>query len=158
MVGTMTDGSLTNSCSELPGRNLYSLLRTLFVTLAVAATLCDGTVLAECGDYLFRNGKRVTTHPAQPHVMPIQGLASDAHLAELPAPSGRPCYGPNCSQAPVPAPVLPLPSRLVSEPAMLLDSLLAADLSEREFAAPVSERGAKHLPLSLFRPPQSPAC
>lgn len=150
--------SPATSCSELCSRELHSLLRMLFVALAVAATLGEGTAFASCGDYLFRNGRRVSTHSAQPGVLMAGELLAEASPAAYPVPVRRPCNGPNCSQAPFPDPVLPLTTRIVSEPAMLLESLASADHDRSEFSAPVSERGAKNLPFSLFRPPQSPAC
>lgn len=114
---------------------------------------------AGCGDYLFRNGMAVSDHTMSERVSMLHDavdLESFRFPESLPeAPVSR-CHGPNCSRSPVPfapMPFVPGISLQGSEPAALLEGLIVPTEIRGQIEWPESERGARYLPSSIFRPP-----
>lgn len=114
---------------------------------------------AGCGDYLFRNGIAVSDHTMSERVSMFDDasdLASFKSPESLPGPPVSRCHGPNCSRSPVPfapMPAVPGISLQGSEPAALLEGLIAPTVIRGQIEWPESERGARYLPSSIFRPP-----
>ncbi|RLS77880.1 MAG: hypothetical protein DWI00_04540 [Planctomycetota bacterium] len=130
----------------------------LVITLGVVLSWTQ-SASASCGDYLFRNGK-----PVAGHAMPEHQIVQDASFdfGELASPEVpvqapvRRCSGPNCSSSPVPlAPVPAVPVNLLRslDPAALLELASVTSETRRAMELPESERGARYLPSSIFRPP-----
>ena len=130
-----------------------SLQRVLMavVTISVALTW-SATASASCGNYLYRNGKQVTdssfsmTDHSENH-------ESSRIPAGMPVP---PCHGPNCSGNPIPlAPVPFAPTNLIRgfDQATILESLADSTSPSGAIEIPASERGARFVPSSIFRPP-----
>lgn len=130
----------------------------LVVTLSVVLSWTQ-SASASCGDYLFRNGKPVAGHLMPDHHLVVDATIDFGDLAnsEVPiqAPARR-CSGPNCSSSPVPfAPVPSVPVNLTRslDPAALLEMASASSETRRAIELAESERGARYLPSSIFRPP-----
>ena len=130
----------------------------LAVTLGVVLSWTQ-SASASCGNYLFRNGKPVAGHSMPEHQI-IQDTTIDfGALASPEVPVQAPvrrCSGPNCSSSPVPlAPVPAVPVNLLRslDPAALLELASTSSESRRAIELPESERGARYLPSSIFRPP-----
>jgi len=135
------------------GRLLPSLQRVVMaiVTISVASAW-SSTASASCGNYLYRNGKHVAD----------SSLTMNDHNAnhasskvpdDLPVP---PCDGPNCSGNPTPlAPVPVVPANLIRgfDQATILESLADSTSPSGAIEIPESERGARFVPSSIFRPP-----
>lgn len=135
-------------------RRLRLLLRRVLmaVGLTSVALVWSSTASASCGNYLYRNGKPVTdaSFSMNDH---SQNHASGMIPDGTPVP---PCHGPNCSRNPMPlAPVPVAPTNLMRgfDLATILEAL--ADLTSPSGAIeyPESERGARFVPSSIFRPP-----
>ncbi len=130
-------------------RRMVVMVGALGFYLALAETAS-----ASCGNYLFRNGKPVSSHSMdQTTGMESESPHSEALPLEVPM---RRCSGPNCSSNPLPlAPVPAAPLRLgsVFDQAAILEKLAQADLSRSVIEIPESERGACYEPSSIFRPP-----
>jgi hypothetical protein len=130
----------------------------LIVTLSVVLSWTQ-SVSASCGDYLFRNGKPVADHSMAEHQMVHVTTVDFADLANSEVPVRAPvrrCSGPNCSSSPVPfAPVPSVPVNFLRslDPAALLEMASAPSETRRAIELPESERGARYLPSSIFRPP-----
>ncbi len=130
----------------------------LIVTLSVVLSLTQ-SVSASCGDYLFRNGKPVADHSMAEQQLVHVTTVDFADLANSEVPVQAPvrrCSGPNCSSSPVPlAPVPAVPVNLMRslDPAALLEMASASSETRRAIELPESERGARYLPSSIFRPP-----
>ena len=140
---------------SVPGFVRRGLL--LAVSLGIVLSWTQ-TASASCGNYLFRNGKPVAGHSMPEHQV-VQDSAIDfADVAsEVPvqAPVRR-CSGPNCSSSPVPlAPMPAVPVNLLRslDPAALLELASSSSETRRAIELPESERGARYLPSSIFRPP-----
>lgn len=116
---------------------------------------------ATCGNYLFRNGKPVADH-TMTHAQTLQEsnlvlgqFATRSAPVQMPV---RRCNGPNCSNSPLP--FAPVPSAPISQlrgfdPAALLESISLSAGTQEGIELPESERGARYLPSSIFRPPIS---
>ncbi len=130
-----------------------SLRRWVIAIVSVSLVIAwSATASASCGDYLYRNGKRITnsSFSMQEH---NSNRASDTAPLELPVP---PCHGPSCSGQPVPLMPVPVaPTNLVQgfDQAAILESLSQTPTPRRAIEIPTSERGACFLPSSIFRPP-----
>ncbi|MBL8819213.1 MAG: hypothetical protein JNL58_24495 [Planctomyces sp.] len=125
------------------------------------AIVSSGSAAASCGDYLFRNGKPVAGHStSEGHWLKnswgsFELLESPVTPVDVPV---RRCSGPNCSGNPLP--LLPVPSgptnQLRDNDADLLLEMLSLRInSGRSVELPESERGARYLPSTIFRPPAS---
>lgn len=135
-------------------RRVSSALMCLVVVL-----LSSNTASASCGDYLFRNGKPVSDHRmshigrSAEHDVVIDKFGSTNGPSRAPV---RRCNGPNCSNSPVPfapMPSAPLSQIRSSEPAVLLESIMCSIETREAIEFPESERGARYMPSSVFRPP-----
>ncbi len=112
----------------------------------------SSTASASCGNYLYRNGKPVTdsSFSMNDH---SENQASGKTPAGMPVP---PCHGPNCSGNPIPlAPVPAAPTNLIRgfDQAAILESLADSTSRSGAIEVPESERGARFVPSSIFRPP-----
>jgi hypothetical protein len=129
----------------------------LVVTLSVVLSWTQ-SASASCGNYLFRNGKPVAGHSMPEHQV-VDATVDFGDLANSEVPVQAPvrrCSGPNCSSSPVPlAPVPAVPVNLLRslDPAALLEMASASSETRRAIELPESERGARYLPSSIFRPP-----
>lgn len=129
----------------------------LVVTLSVVLSWTQ-SASASCGDYLFRNGKAVSGHSMSEqaivvHAVDFADLANSETPVQVPV---RRCSGPHCSSSPVPlAPVPAVPVNLIRslDPAALLEMASTSSETRRAIELPESERGARYLPSSIFRPP-----
>ena len=141
---------------SVPGSVRHGLM--LAITLGVVLSWTQ-TASASCGNYLFRNGKPVAGH-AMSELEIVKDSAVDFGQSASPdvpvqAPVRR-CSGPNCSSSPVPlAPVPAVPVNLLRslDPAALLELASSSSETRRAIELPESERGARYLPSSIFRPP-----
>lgn len=130
----------------------------LVVTLGVLLSWTQ-SASASCGSYLFRNGKPVAGHSMAEHQIVVDASVDFGDLANSDVPAQAPvrrCIGPNCSSSPVPlAPVPTVPVNLLRslDPAALLELASASSETRRAIELPESERGARYLPSSIFRPP-----
>jgi hypothetical protein len=130
----------------------------LVVTLSVVLSWTQ-SASASCGDYLFRNGKPVAGHSVPDHQVVVDATVDFGDLANSEVPVHAPvrrCSGPNCSSSPVPlAPVPAVPVNLLRslDPAALLELASSSSETRRAIELPESERGARYLPSSIFRPP-----
>ena len=130
-----------------------SLQRVLLAVVTMSVGLVwSSTATASCGNYLYRNGKPVID----------SALSMNDHTENHAAgktPSGiplPPCHGPNCSGNPIPLTPVPVaPTNLVRgfDQATILESLADATSPAGAIEIPASERGARYVPSSLFRPP-----
>lgn len=121
--------------------------------------ICDQTASASCGDYLFQNGKPVSEHPMvnqkADYPAEIDLSASSLPLTPLSNPVRR-CSGSNCSKQPSPfspTPGAPGSELRIHEPAALLKVLQPFVETCRAARLHESERGARYLPSTVFRPP-----
>lgn len=133
-----------------PGLSLRCVLMVA-VTMTVAL-VWSSAASASCGNYLYRNGKRVTDSSFSMNDR-NQDHASAKIPAEMPVP---PCHGPNCSGNPIPlAPVPVAPTVLIRgfDQAAILESLADSTSPSERIEFPESERGARFVPSSIFRPP-----
>jgi hypothetical protein len=156
----MTSPAQTRSNDQplqsVPGVARRGLL--LVVTLSIVLSWTQ-SASASCGNYLFRNGKPVAGHSMPEHQVVVEATAGFADLASSDVPVQAPvrrCSGPNCSNSPVPlAPVPAVPVNLLRslDPAALLELASASSETRRAIELPESERGARYLPSSIFRPP-----
>lgn len=93
------------------------------------------------------------------HQVVVDATVDFDDLANLAVPVQAPvrrCSGPNCSSSPVPlAPVPAVPVNLLRslDPAALLELASTSSETRRAIELPESERGARYLPSSIFRPP-----
>ena len=122
------------------------------IVLFSVALVWSSTASASCGNYLYRNGKPVTdsSFAMNDH---NQNHASSKIPDGTPVP---PCHGPNCSGNPIPlAPVPFAPTNLIRgfDQATLLESLADSKSPSGAIEIPASERGARFVPSSIFRPP-----
>ena len=130
----------------------------LVVTLGIALSWTQ-SASASCGNYLFRNGKPVAGHSMPEHQIVQNATVVLGELPLMDAPIQAPvrrCSGPNCSSSPVPlAPVPAVPANLLRslDPAALLELASTSSETRRAIELPESERGARYLPSSIFRPP-----
>ncbi|MFO1001242.1 MAG: hypothetical protein U0936_12935 [Planctomycetaceae bacterium] len=154
----------TPSQTRSDDRPLESVLGCVRRGLLLAVTL--GSLLswtqsasASCGNYLFRNGVPVAGHSMPEHQIVHDTTVDFGELADSGMPVQAPvrrCSGPNCSSSPVPlVPVPAVPVNLLRsvEPAALLELASASSETRRCIELPESERGARYLPSSIFRPP-----
>lgn len=138
-----------------PGvRRLRLLMRRVLMAVATVSVVMvwSTTASASCGNYLYRNGKQVTdsSFSMNDH---NENQASRKTPAGMPVP---PCHGPNCSGNPIPlAPVPVAPTNLIRgfDQATILESLADSTSASGEIEIPASERGARFVPSSIFRPP-----
>lgn len=128
------------------------------VTLGIVLSWTQ-SASASCGNYLFRNGKPVAGHSMAEN-QAVHGSQPDiGEFADSTAPVQVPvrrCSGPNCSSSPVPlAPVPAVPVNLLRslDPAALLELASVSSETRQAIELPESERGARYLPSSIFRPP-----
>ncbi len=134
-------------------RPRLSLQRVLAAIVAVSmALVCTSTASASCGNYLYRNGKQVSksSFSMNDH---NENFASGKMPVGIPVP---PCHGPNCSSNPIPlAPVPVAPTNLIRgfDQATILESLADSTSPAGASEIPESERGARFVPSSIFRPP-----
>lgn len=140
---------------SVPGVSRRGLLVVVMLGVVLSWTQ---SASASCGNYLFRNGKPVSGHSMADHEIVV--VASDLRdLADSETPVQVPvrrCSGPNCSSSPVP--LVPVPAVPVNflrslDPAALLELASASSETRRAIELPESERGARYLPSSIFRPP-----
>ena len=130
----------------------------LAVTLSVVLSWTQ-SASASCGNYLFRNGKPVSGHSMPEHQVVVDATADFGDLANSEVPVQAPvrrCSGPNCSSSQLPlAPVPAVPVNLLRslDPAALLEVTSSSSETRRAIELPESERGARYLPSSIFRPP-----
>ena len=138
-------------------RPRLSLQRVLMAIMPITVTITvalvwSSTASASCGNYLYRNGKQVTdsSFSMNDH---NDSRVSGKIPAGMPVP---PCHGPNCSGNPIPlAPVPVAPTNLIRgfDQATILESLTDSTSPSRVIEIPESERGARFVPSSVFRPP-----
>jgi len=134
-------------------RLLPSLQRVLMAIVTISVAMAwSSTASASCGNYLYRNGKQVTdsSFSMNDH---NENHASSRIPAGMPVP---PCHGPNCSGSPAPlAPVPVAPTNLIRgfDQATILESLADSASPSGAIEIPESERGARFVPSSIFRPP-----
>lgn len=128
------------------------------VVIAVAAIIMglvwSSAASASCGNYLYRNGKQVND-PSISMNDHNENHASGQTPAGTPVP---PCHGPNCSRNPTPlAPVPFAPTNLIRgfDQATILESLADSTSPSEATDIPESERGARFMPSSIFRPPNA---
>jgi hypothetical protein len=154
----LRSGSILRTCNAdrpKPRRAAGSLRRFAVLTAAlVMAFLWCGAVNASCGNYLFRHGKSVTdasfSFSLNDH---NEKYAAGQTPAGMPVP---PCHGPNCSGNPIPlAPVPVAPGNLIPgfDQATILESHADSTSPSGTIEIPESERGARFVPSSIFRPP-----
>ena len=130
----------------------------LAITLGVVLSWTQ-SASASCGNYLFRNGKPVAGHSMPEHQIVQDTTVDFGALASPEVPVQAPvrrCSGANCSSSPVPlAPVPAVPVNLLRslDPAALLELASTSSETRRAIELPESERGARYLPSSIFRPP-----
>ena len=130
-----------------------SLRRVLMAVVSISVALVwSSTASASCGNYLYRNGKQVTDSSFS------MNDHNDNHASGK-TPAGMPvplCHGPNCSGNPIPlAPVPVAPTNLIRgfDQATILESLADSTSPSGAVEIPESERGARFVPSSIFRPP-----
>ena len=135
------------------GRPRLSLQRVLTAVGAISVALVwSSTASASCGNYLYRNGKQVADSSFSMSDY-RENHASSKLPDGIPVP---PCHGPNCSGSPTPlAPVPAAPMNLIRgfDQATILESLADSASPSRATEIPESERGARFVPASIFRPP-----
>lgn len=135
-------------------RRVSSALMCLVVVL-----MSSNTASASCGDYLFRNGKPVSDNRISHIGRSVEHDVAIDKFGPTNGPERAPmqrCSGPNCSNSPVPfAPMPSAPLRQIrsSELAALVESILCRIETRGSIEFPESERGARYLPSSIFRPP-----
>jgi hypothetical protein len=135
------------------GRPRLSLQRVLMAVVTVSvAWVWSSAASASCGNYLYRSGK-----PVMDSSLLMNDHTGDHVAGKTPAGVPvPPCHGPNCSGNPIPlAPVPAAPTNLIRgfDQAAVLESLADVSLPSGSIEIPVSERGARFVPSSVFRPP-----
>ena len=140
--------------AKLDAKRPRLLLRRVLVAVAAitVASVLSSTASASCGNYLYRNGKQVTDSSFSMNEH-NENHASSRIPADMPVP---PCHGPNCSRNPTPlAPVPVAPTNLIRgfDQATILESLADSTSPSGAIEIPESERGARFVPSSIFRPP-----
>lgn len=142
-------------------RNAKGAMRPASVALVflVVALASSKTASASCGNYLFRHGNPVAGHWLS-HVENLTKRDTLLHQSGSTVfPERAPirqCSGPNCSNSRIPfapAPYAPLSQVRSTEPGVLLETMLCCVETQEASGFPESERGARYLPLSVFRPP-----
>ncbi len=134
-------------------RPMLSLQRVLMVVVSVSMALVwSSTASASCGNYLYRNGKPVTdsSFSMDNH---SENHAAGKTPVGVPVP---PCHGPNCYRNPITmAPVPVAPTNLIRgfDQATILEALADLTAPAGAIEIPASERGARFVPSSIFRPP-----
>jgi hypothetical protein len=158
MQSTVTHASnhivLPDSCDRLTAWRWWLIASMLVVVLNCMASAAQ----ASCGNYLYRNGRPVGGHMMLTDSVPAsQDRVLTDHIVtdhnEAPA---VPCSGPNCTGRPfpvVPIPVAPLNPARGFHPAVILQSSTIAEPECDSRQVPLSERGARFEPSSVFRPP-----
>ena len=130
-----------------------SLQYVLMVVVTISVmSVWSSTASASCGNYLYRNGKQVTDSSLSMNEHDADHVAGKTP-AGVPVP---PCHGPNCSGNPIPlAPVPVAPTNLIRgfDQATILESLADSASPSGAIEIPESERGARFVPSSVFRPP-----
>ena len=147
-----------NHDNAQPGLGLAARLRRLLVVAvaSIVAMSSASSASASCGNYLYRNGRPVSTHSMPVHS--VNTNSADSNVSENPpveVPVHR-CSGPNCSNSPVPmAPLPAAPSNEIRgfDQAAILESLVKTETTQAAQNRPESERGARFEPSSIFRPP-----
>ncbi len=141
-------------CRRVTSRAWMGVLLALFTSM-----FSTDNVAASCGNYLFRHGIPVQIHGDDGQASTDDtGFAVDVLFASgVPGQQSiPPCRGPNCSRSPIPlVPVSTVPVNLLRslDPAALLELASASSETRRAIELPESERGARYLPSSIFRPP-----
>lgn len=134
-------------------RPTLSLKRVLMAIVTISVvSVWSSSASASCGNYLYRNGKQVTetSFSMNDH---NENHAARRVPADMPVP---PCHGPNCSGNPTPlAPVPTAPTNMIRgfDQATILESLADPASPSGAIEIPESERGARFVPSSIFRPP-----
>ena len=134
-------------------RPRLSLRRALMAVATITVALVwTSTASASCGNYLYRNGKPVTdsSFSMNDHT---ENHTSSKIPDGMPVP---PCHGPNCSRNPTPLTPVPVaPTNLIRgfDQATILESLADSTSPSGAIEIPASERGARFVPSSIFRPP-----
>jgi hypothetical protein len=135
-------------------RRLRLLLQPVLMAIVTFSVASAWSTLASasCGNYLYRNGKPVSdsSFSMNDHT---ENDAAGKTPAQMPVP---PCHGPNCSGNPIPlAPVPVAPTNLIRgfDQATILESLADSTSPSGAIEIPESERGARFVPSSIFRPP-----
>jgi hypothetical protein len=147
------DAAIHANAKPVERRLRLSLQRVLMAIVTISVALVwSSTASASCGNYLFRNGKQVTdsSFSMNDHK---ENHASGRTPAGMPVP---PCHGPNCSGNPIPlSPVPVAPTNMIRgfDQATILESLADSTSPSRAIEIPESERGARFVPSSIFRPP-----
>ena len=129
------------------------LCGVLFVgCFASAMTLLPTQALASCGDYLYRNGKPVSSvHHSS------GSSAQSVSQSSAPTPGEGRCSGPFCSSR-QDSPLRPLPNvefRLLNDSGMLCDTTDAGSAHPAELLALSSDRASSAEQPSVFRPPRN---
>ncbi len=140
--------------------------RVSAIVVFMGVMIVSQSVFGSCGDYLYRNGRPVSSHFSPMHESPLDAspdrLLTRANSLDLltrnesPAIPVRRCSGPNCSSSPLPfAPAPNAPSNLIRgfDQAAILESLAGFLATRGAIEFPESERGACFEPSSIFRPP-----
>lgn len=141
-------------CRRVTSRAWIGVLLAVFTSV-----FSTDNVAASCGNYLLRHGVPVQTHrdDGQDNIDEIDFIVDVSVASGIPRNrSIPPCSGPNCSRSPVPlAPVPVVPVNLLRslDPAALLELASGSSETRRAIELPESERGARYLPSSIFRPP-----
>ena len=135
-------------------RRPWQLLWRALIAVATisVAFVWTSTASASCGNYLYRNGKQVTDSSFSMNDY-TENHASSQIPADMPVP---PCRGPNCSRNPTPLTPAPFaPTNLIRgfDQATILESLTDSASPSGAIEIPESERGARFVPSSIFRPP-----
>lgn len=134
-------------------RLLPLVRRVLMAIMTTCVALAwSSTASASCGDYLYRNGKKVSDSSFSMD-KDSENHASSGIPTGVPVP---PCHGPNCSRNPTPlAPVPVAPTNLIRgfDQATIIESFADSTSASGATEIPESERGARFLPSFIFRPP-----
>jgi hypothetical protein len=153
MISAHTNCTDARPLNGVSGCLRFVVLLSLVATIALSATR---SASASCGDYLFRNGRPVSSHSLTMNPV-TRGQADNSETGSSPiqVPFGR-CSGPNCSSSPVPlTPVPTAPSTLIMgfDQAAVLEALAGTCTNSGAIQIPESERGARFEPSTIFRPP-----
>lgn len=156
-----THHSIQICSSRIPQGNAGVRMIVWMSALVLAVLAGSQTASASCGDYLFRNGVRVShnamrsTNVGSAHLQNVN--VDDQVNVPVPAPVHR-CTGPNCSSTPTP--FAPVPSAPVNEvPGQDMATLLAGvslnGNRESLQELPGSDGVAIFVPGKIFRPPEA---
>lgn len=132
---------------RLPGLGIPVIL---FLFLVVRPDSAN----ASCGNYLYKNGQPVSSHPMTRVDTDVSADAVSDHDKPAPLPV-TPCRGPNCSGNRIPLLPVPAPISLerLSDSAVLSKPGSAISHHRHVGDVPESESGAFFEPGSVFRPP-----